>query len=58
MLRLETESSSRPLLSRTWMVDFVMLTKSRTEEQFLLEQLGGAYLGYRHQVKQLIPFIL
>jgi protein-S-isoprenylcysteine O-methyltransferase Ste14 len=34
------------------------LTKARTEERFLVEQFGGAYLGYRREVKQLIPFVL
>jgi protein-S-isoprenylcysteine O-methyltransferase Ste14 len=33
-------------------------TKSRAEEQFLVEHFGGAYVRYRREVKQLIPFIL
>src|SRR5262249_13577852 len=31
--------------------------KARTEEQFLVEQFGDAYVGYRRDVKQLIPFV-
>jgi protein-S-isoprenylcysteine O-methyltransferase Ste14 len=32
--------------------------KARTEEQFLLEEFGAAYIVYCREVKQLIPFIL
>jgi protein-S-isoprenylcysteine O-methyltransferase len=32
-------------------------TKACTEEQFLVEQFGDAYVGYRRKVKQLIPFV-
>ena len=32
-------------------------TKARTEEEFLVEQFGDAYIGYRCAVKQLIPFV-
>jgi protein-S-isoprenylcysteine O-methyltransferase Ste14 len=31
--------------------------KARNEEQFLVEQFGDAYVGYRRNVKQLIPFV-
>jgi protein-S-isoprenylcysteine O-methyltransferase Ste14 len=34
------------------------LTKARTEERLLIEEFGGAYLRYRREVKQLIPFLL
>jgi protein-S-isoprenylcysteine O-methyltransferase Ste14 len=33
-------------------------TKARTEERFLVEEFGAAYLRYRREVKQLIPFVL
>jgi protein-S-isoprenylcysteine O-methyltransferase Ste14 len=33
-------------------------TKARTEEDFLVEEFGDAYLNYRREVKQLIPFVL
>jgi protein-S-isoprenylcysteine O-methyltransferase Ste14 len=33
-------------------------TKARTEERFLVEEFGAAYLRYRREVKQLIPFAL
>jgi protein-S-isoprenylcysteine O-methyltransferase Ste14 len=32
-------------------------TKACAEEQFLVEQFGDAYAGYRRRVKQLIPFV-
>jgi protein-S-isoprenylcysteine O-methyltransferase Ste14 len=32
--------------------------KARTEEEFLVEQFGNAYIDYGHEVKQLIPFVL
>jgi protein-S-isoprenylcysteine O-methyltransferase Ste14 len=32
--------------------------KARAEEAFLVEQFGGAYICYRREVKQLIPFVL
>jgi protein-S-isoprenylcysteine O-methyltransferase Ste14 len=33
-------------------------TKSRAEERFLVEHFGDAYVRYRREVKQLIPFVL
>lgn len=33
-------------------------TKSRLEEQFMLEQFGAEYASYQHEVKALIPFVL
>jgi protein-S-isoprenylcysteine O-methyltransferase Ste14 len=33
-------------------------TKACTEEQFLVEEFGEAYRGYRREVNQLIPFVL
>jgi protein-S-isoprenylcysteine O-methyltransferase Ste14 len=34
------------------------LTKTRTEEKFLLEEFDGDYARYRREVKRLIPFVL
>ena len=31
--------------------------KARTEEEFLIEQFGSAYIDYSQQAKQLIPFV-
>jgi protein-S-isoprenylcysteine O-methyltransferase Ste14 len=33
------------------------ITKACTEERFLVEQFGDAYIGYRQKVKRLIPFV-
>jgi protein-S-isoprenylcysteine O-methyltransferase Ste14 len=33
-------------------------TKSQTEEKFMSEQFGPAYVRYRQEVKRLIPFVL
>jgi protein-S-isoprenylcysteine O-methyltransferase len=33
------------------------ILKAQTEERFLVDQFGSAYLSYRSEVKQLIPFV-
>jgi protein-S-isoprenylcysteine O-methyltransferase Ste14 len=32
-------------------------TKARVEERFMVEEFGQAYISYRREVKQLIPFV-
>jgi protein-S-isoprenylcysteine O-methyltransferase Ste14 len=32
--------------------------KSQTEEQFMVQQFGAQYIGYRQHVRALIPFVL
>jgi protein-S-isoprenylcysteine O-methyltransferase Ste14 len=34
---------------------FAMWSKARTEERFLVEELGSAYEEYRQQVPMLVP---
>jgi protein-S-isoprenylcysteine O-methyltransferase Ste14 len=36
----------------------LFLVKIRMEEQFLIEEFGGDYERYRHEVKALIPYVL